>query len=160
VFAVGDVAGEPMLAHKAMYEGGVAAAAIAGEPAAIDGTSIPAAVFTDPEIASVGLTSEEADEAGYSPVVGRMSLAANGRALTVDSTDGFVRIVADEPTGRLLGAQIVAPNASELIGEVTVALEAGLDLDALAGTVHTHPTLSEAVMEAAADARGEALHSH
>ena len=160
IFAVGDVAGEPMLAHKAMFEGGVAAAAIAGEPAAIDGTAIPATVFTDPEIASVGLTREAADAAGYTPVVGRTSLMANGRAPTIDATDGFVRIVADEPTGRLLGAQIVAPTASELIGELTLAVEAGMDLDSITRTVHAHPTLSEAVAEAAADARGEGLHSH
>jgi dihydrolipoamide dehydrogenase len=106
------------------------------------------------------LTSEEAEEAGYSPVVGRMPLGANGRALTMDAADGFVRVVADAASERVLGAQIVAPNASELIGEVTVALEAGMDLEAFAGTVHTHPTLSEAVMEAAADARGEAIHTH
>ncbi len=159
VFAVGDVAGEPMLAHKAMYEGEVAADAIAGEPASLDVAAIPAAVFTDPEIASVGLTSDEAEEAGYSTVVGRMPMGANGRALTMDTTDGFVRIVADAASGRVLGAEIVAPNASELIGEVTVALEAGMDLEALVGTIHTHPTLSEAVMEAAADARGEAIHT-
>jgi dihydrolipoamide dehydrogenase len=159
VFAVGDVAGEPMLAHKAMYEGEVAADAIAGKPASLDATAIPAAVFTDPEIASVGLTSDEAEEAGYNPVVGRMPLGADGRALTMDATDGFVRIVADAASERVLGAEIVAPNASELIAEVTVALEAGMDLEALAGTVHTHPTLSEAVMEAAADARGEAIHT-
>ena len=160
VFAVGDVAGEPMLAHKAMYEGGVVAAAIAGEPAAIDDTAIPAAVFTDPEIASVGLTSEGAEAAGYTPVVGRTPLEANGRAPTMDATDGFVRIVADEPTGRLLGAQIVAPTASEMIGELTLAVESDMDLDDIMRTVHTHPTLSEAVAEAAADARGAGLHSH
>ncbi len=160
IFAIGDVAGEPMLAHKASYEGEVAAAAIAGEPASLDAAAIPAAVFTDPEIASVGLTSDEAEEAGYNPVVGRMPLGANGRALTMDAADGFVRVVADAASERVLGAQIVAPNASELIGEVTVALEARMDLEAFAGTVHTHPTLSEAVMEAAADARGEAIHTH
>ena len=159
VFAVGDVAGEPMLAHKAMYEGEVAADAIAGEPASLDAAAVPAAVFTDPEIASVGLTSDEAKEAGYTPAVGRMPLGANGRALTMDTTDGFVRIVADAASERVLGAEIVGPNASELIGEVTVALEAGMDLKALAGTIHTHPTLSEAIMEAAADARGEAIHT-
>mgnify|MGYP002760264849 CR=1 FL=1 len=159
-YAVCVVAGGSMLAHKALVGGGVPAVAITGEPAAIDGTWIPAAVFTDPEIASVGLTSEAADAAGYTPVVGRTSLMANGRAPTIDATDGFVRIVADEPTGRLLGAQIVAPTASELIGELTLAVEAGMNLDSITRTVHAHPTLSEAVAEAAADARGEGLHSH
>ncbi len=159
VFAVGDVAGEPMLAHKASYEGEVAAAAIAGQPAALDHEAMPAAVFTDPEIATVGLARDEAADAGYDPVVGRMPLQANGRALTVEATDGFVRVVADAATERVLGAQIVAPNASELIGEVALALEVGADLSTLAGTVHTHPTLSEAIMEAAADARDEAIHT-
>ncbi|SDD54223.1 dihydrolipoamide dehydrogenase [Natrinema hispanicum] len=160
VFAVGDVAGEPMLAHKASYEGEVAAAAIAGQPAALDHEAMPAAVFTDPEVATVGLTREDAAEMGYNPVVGQMPLQANGRALTVEETDGFVRVVADKATERVLGAQIVAPNASELIGEVALALEADADLSTLAGTVHTHPTLSEAIMEAAADARDESVHTH
>ncbi|MEF8826061.1 MAG: dihydrolipoyl dehydrogenase [Halapricum sp.] len=160
VFAIGDVAGEPMLAHKASHEGEVAAAAIAGEPAALDHAAMPAAVFTDPEVATVGLTREDAEKAGYTPTVGQMSLAGNGRALTVEAPEGFVRIVADEPTGTVLGAQIVAPNASELIGEVSLAVEHRLTLEELAGTVHTHPTLSEALMEAAADAAGEAVHTH
>ena len=160
VFAIGDVAGEPMLAHKASYEGEVAAAAAAGEPAALDRTAMPAAVFTDPEVATVGLTREAAEDAGYTPSVGQMSLGGNGRALTVEAGDGFVRVVADGPTGQVLGAQIVAPNASELIGEVALAVEQGLSLAELAGTVHTHPTLSEAVMEAAADAAGDAVHTH
>jgi len=160
VFAIGDVAGEPMLAHKASHEGEVAAAAIAGEPAALDHAAMPAAVFTDPEVATVGLTRDEAAEAGYTPAVGQMSLGGNGRALTVEAPEGFVRIVADKPTGTVLGAQLVAPNASELIGEVALAVEQGLTLAELAGTVHTHPTVSEAIMEAAADAAGEAIHTH
>ncbi|MFD1589369.1 dihydrolipoyl dehydrogenase [Halorientalis brevis] len=159
VFAIGDIAGEPMLAHKASYEGEIAAAAIAGQPAALDHEVMPAAVFTDPEVATAGLTRDEAADAGYDPVVGRMPLQANGRALTVEATDGFVRVVADAATERVLGAQIVAPNASELIGEIALALEVSADLSTLAGTVHTHPTLSEAIMEAAADARDEAIHT-
>ena len=160
IFGVGDVAGEPMLAHTAMYEGAIAAAAIAGDPAAIDTTAMPATVFTDPEIATVGQTEADAKAAGYTPVVGKIPLAANGRARTTAATDGFARIVADEPTGRLLGAQLVAPNASELIGELTVAINAGLDLSAITQTIHPHPTISEAVMEAAADAQGESIHTH
>ncbi|MFW6018204.1 MAG: dihydrolipoyl dehydrogenase [Halapricum sp.] len=159
VFAIGDVAGEPMLAHKASHEGEVAAAAIAGEPAALDHAAMPAAVFTDPEVATVGLTREDAEKAGYTPAVGQMPLKGNGRALTVEAPEGFVRIVADEPTGTVLGAQIVAPEASELIGEVALAVEHGLSIEELAGTVHTHPTVSEAIMEAAADAAGEAIHT-
>jgi len=159
VFAIGDVAGEPMLAHKASAEGIVAAEVAAGEPAALDQQAIPAAVFTDPEIATVGLTEAEAEEAGFSPAVGEMPLRASGRALTMGETDGFVRIVADEASGIVLGGQLVGPNASELVAEVALAVEMSATLEDVAGTVHTHPTLSEAVMEAAENAQGQAIHT-
>ncbi|WP_188870250.1 dihydrolipoyl dehydrogenase [Halarchaeum rubridurum] len=159
VFAVGDVAGEPMLAHKASAEGIVAAEVAAGENAAFDARAIPAAVFTDPEIATVGLTEAEAEEAGFDPLVGEMPLRANGRALTMDETEGFVRIVAEADAGFVLGAQIVAPEASELIAEAALAVEMGARLDDLAGTIHTHPTLSETLLEAAENALGEAIHT-
>ncbi|MDS0220446.1 dihydrolipoyl dehydrogenase [Haloarcula sp. S1AR25-5A] len=159
VFAVGDVAGEPMLAHKAMAEGEVAAEAAAGEPAAFDHQAIPAAVFTDPEIATVGMTESEAEAAGFDPVTGEMPFRANGRALTVDEREGFVRVVADADEEFLLGAQIVGPEASELIAELGLGIEMGARLEDIAGTIHTHPTLSEAVHEAAAAARGEAIHT-
>ncbi|WP_136717084.1 dihydrolipoyl dehydrogenase [Halorientalis salina] len=159
VFAIGDVAGEPMLAHKAMAEGHVAAEVIAGEPAALDHQAIPAAVFTDPEIGTVGLTESEAEAEGFEPVVGEFPLRASGRALTMDETEGFVRIVADADSEFILGAQIVAPEASELIAEVGLAIEMGATLEDVIGTVHTHPTLAEAVMEAAANARGQAIHT-
>jgi dihydrolipoamide dehydrogenase len=159
VFAVGDVAGEPMLAHKAMTEGHVAAEVVAGEPAALDYQAVPAAVFTDPEIGTVGMTEAEADEAGFEPAVGEMRLRANGRALTLGADAGFVRVVADADSEFVLGAQIVAPEASELIAEVGLAIEMGATLEDVTATVHTHPTLSEAVMEAAANARGEAIHT-
>jgi dihydrolipoamide dehydrogenase len=159
VFAVGDVAGEPMLAHKAMAEGEVAAEAAAGEPAALDHQAVPAAVFTDPEIGTVGMTYAEAREAGYDAVVGEMPLRASGRALTLDDREGFVRIVADDDTGFVLGAQIVGPEASELVAEVGLAIELGARLEDIAGTIHTHPTLSEAVHEAAKAARGDAIHT-
>jgi len=159
VFAVGDVAGEPMLAHKAMTEGEVAAEVIAGEPAAMDQQAIPAAVFTDPEVGTVGMTEAEATEAGFDPIVGQMPMRANGRALTVDEKEGFVRLVADDETGFVLGAQIVGPEASELIAEVGLAIEMGATLEDLGSTIHTHPTLSEAVHEAALDAVGEAIHT-
>ncbi|PSP60518.1 dihydrolipoyl dehydrogenase [Halobacteriales archaeon QH_8_67_36] len=159
VFAVGDVAGEPMLAHVAMAEGEVAAEAAAGKPAALDHRAIPAAVFTDPEIGTVGMTESEASEAGFDPVVGEMPLRANGRALTLDEREGFVRIVADADTEFLLGAQIVGPEASELVAEVGLGIELGARLKDVAGTVHTHPTLSEAVHEAAKAARGDAIHT-
>jgi dihydrolipoamide dehydrogenase len=159
VFAVGDVAGEPMLAHKAMKEGEVAAEVAAGEPAALDYQAVPAAVFTDPEIGTVGMTEAEAEEAGFDPVVGEMPMRASGRALTLDESDGFVRLVADGDAGFVLGAQIVGPEASELIAECGLAIEMGATLEDVAATIHTHPTLSETVMEAAMNARGEAIHT-
>jgi dihydrolipoamide dehydrogenase len=158
IYAVGDVAGEPMLAHTASAEGVVAAEAIAGEPAAFDTRAIPAAVFTDPEIATVGLTESEAAAEGFDPVVGEMPFNASGRALTVGETEGFVRIVASAD-GFVLGAQIVGPEASELIAEPTLAIEMGATLEDVAATIHTHPTLSEAVMEAAENALGQAIHT-
>ena len=159
VLVVGDVAGEPMLAHKASAEGLVAAGVAAGEPVALDHQAIPAAVFTDPEIGTVGMTEAEARDAGFDPVIGTMPLRASGRALSMDESDGFVRIVADEETEFVLGAQIVAPEASELIAELGLAIEMGAKLEDIGGTVHAHPTLSEAVMEAAENAQGKAIHT-
>ena len=159
VHAVGDVAGEPMLAHAASAEGIVAAEVIAGEPAALDQRAIPAAVFTDPEIGTVGMTEADAEAAGFEVAVGEMPFRASGRAMTTGHTDGFVRIVADADEGFVLGAQIVGPEASELIAEVGLAIELGATLEDVAATVHTHPTLSEAVMEAAENARGRAIHT-
>ncbi|WP_458207413.1 dihydrolipoyl dehydrogenase [Haladaptatus sp. NG-SE-30] len=159
IYAIGDVAGEPMLAHKASKEGQVAAEVIAGEPSAIDYQAMPAAVFTDPEIGTVGLTEAEAEEQGFEPAVGKFPFQASGRALTTGHADGFVRIVADEPSGFVLGAQIVGPEASELIAELGLAIEMGATLEDVAATVHTHPTLSEAVMECAENALGHAIHT-
>ncbi|MFB6160596.1 MAG: dihydrolipoyl dehydrogenase [Haloferacaceae archaeon] len=159
VFAVGDVAGEPMLAHAAFREGVVAAETLAGESAALDNRAIPAAVFTDPEVATVGLTEAAAAEAGYDPVVGEMPFRASGRALTLDREDGFARVVADGETEVVLGGQIVGPEASELVAEVALAVEMGATLEDVAATVHTHPTLSEAVHEAVENARGQAIHT-
>jgi dihydrolipoamide dehydrogenase len=159
IYAVGDVAGEPMLAHKASAEGVVAAEAIAGEPAALDHQAVPAAVFTDPEIGTVGMTESEAADAGFDPVVGEMPMRASGRALTMNESEGFVRLVGDEETGFLLGAQVVAPEASELIAEIGLAIELGATIEDVAETIHTHPTLSEATMEAAENALEQAIHT-
>ena len=159
IFAIGDVAGEPLLAHKASKEGEVAADVVAGEEATLSSRAIPAAVFTDPEIATVGMTEAEAKEAGQEPVVGRMPMRASGRALTLGETDGFVRIVANGSTETILGAQLVCPDASELVAELALAIEMEATLGEVASTVHTHPTLNEAVMEAVANARGEAIHT-
>ncbi|KAB1197778.1 MULTISPECIES: dihydrolipoyl dehydrogenase [Haloferax] len=160
IYAVGDVvASSPMLAHAASKEGIVAAEHIAGEPVAFDNQAVPAAVFTDPEIGTVGMTEDEAEEAGFTPAVGQMPFRASGRALTTGHADGFVRIVADEDSGFVLGAQIVGPEASELVAEVALAIEMGATLEDVASTIHTHPTLAEAVMEAAENALGEAIHT-
>jgi len=158
VYAVGDVAGEPMLAHKASYEGEVAAEVIAGEPVGLDAQAIPAAVFTDPEIATVGLTEAEAEAAGFEPLVGRFQFGANGRALSTDHPEGFVRVVADADSHFVLGGQVVGPEASELVAELALAIELGARLEDVAGTVHTHPTLAEATREAALSALGRAIH--
>ncbi|MFB6221569.1 MAG: dihydrolipoyl dehydrogenase [Halolamina sp.] len=159
IFAVGDVAGEPMLAHKASKEGIVAAEVIAGEPAALDYQAVPAAVFTDPEIATVGMTEAEAEEAGFTPKIGEFPMRASGRALTTGESEGFVRLVAEEEAGFILGAQIVGPEASELIAECALAVEMGATLEDVASTIHTHPTLGEAVMEAAENADDQAIHT-
>ena len=159
IHAVGDVAGEPMLAHKGSKEGEVAAEVIAGEPAALDYQAVPAAVFTDPEIATVGYTEAEAEEKGFTPAVGEFPFRASGRALTTGDSEGFVRVVADEESGFLLGAQIVGPEASELIAEFGLAVEMGATLEDVAATIHTHPTLAEAVKEACENALGHAIHT-
>jgi dihydrolipoamide dehydrogenase len=159
IFAVGDVTGEPMLAHKAMKEGEVAAEVCAGEPSALDYQAIPAAVFTDPEVGTVGMTVAEAETAGFNPLVGTFPMRASGRALTRAEPEGFVRVVADSDSEFILGAQIVGPEASELIGEFGLAIEMSARLEDVVSTIHTHPTLGEAVMESAANARQEAIHT-
>jgi dihydrolipoamide dehydrogenase len=156
--AVGDVAGEPMLAHAASQEGVVAAHGVAGDPIDADRWIVPSAVFTDPEVGTVGMTEAEAEAAGFDPVVGEMPLRASGRALTLDRTDGFVRVVA-AGDGAVLGAQIVGPEAAELVAELTLAIRQGATLADLAETVHVHPTLTEAVAEAADAALGRAIHT-
>jgi dihydrolipoamide dehydrogenase len=125
----------------------------------MDHQAVPAAVFTEPEIGTVGLTADEAADQGFDPVVGKMPMRASGRALTLDATDGFVRVVADADTEFILGAQIVGPEAAELIAELGLAIEMGATLEDVAATIHTHPTLGEAVHEAVLAARGEAIHT-
>jgi dihydrolipoamide dehydrogenase len=159
VLAVGDVAGEPMLAHKAMLEGTVAAATAAGENATTADRAVPAAVYTDPEVAAVGLTEGDAEAAGHETAVGEFRLGASGRALTETRPAGLVRVVADADTGAVLGGAAVGPDASELIAELALALNVGATLADLAGTVHVHPTLSEAIQEAAEHALGRAIHT-
>jgi dihydrolipoamide dehydrogenase len=159
IYAIGDVIGGMMLAHKATKEGEVVAEIIAGHKAAFDVRAIPAVVFTDPEIASTGLTEDEAKAKGHAELkVGKFPFAALGRALSVNDTEGFVKVVADGKTGELLGVHIVGNGGSDLISEASLAIEMGAVADDLRLTIHPHPTLSEAVMEAAAAALGEAVH--
>jgi len=159
IYAIGDLIGGMMLAHKATKEGEVVAEIIAGHKAAFDVRTIPAVVFTDPEIASTGLTEDEAKAKGHATLkVGKFPFAALGRALSVNDTEGFVKVVADGKTGELLGLHIVGNGASDLISEGALAIEMGAVADDLRLTIHPHPTLSEGVMEAAAAALGEAVH--
>jgi dihydrolipoamide dehydrogenase len=149
VWAVGDVTGEPMLAHRAMRQGKVVAEAIAGRPAAFDNVVVPAVVFTDPEVAWCGLTEREAAAAGRAVKVARFQWAASGRAATLGRSDGLTKLVADADTGRVLGVGVAGPGAGELIAEGALAVESALLAEDLAVTIHAHPTLSETLMEAA-----------
>src|SRR3954468_837322 len=158
IYAIGDAIGGMMLAHKATKEGEVVAEIIAGHKAAFDVRTIPAVVFTDPEIASTGLTEDEAKAKGLTTKVGKFPFAALGRALSVNDTEGFAKTVIDAKTGELLGLHIVANGAGDLISEGALAIEMGAVADDLRLTIHPHPTLSEAVMESAAAALGEAIH--
>lgn len=159
IYAIGDLIGGMMLAHKATKEGEVVAEVIAGHKAAFDVRTIPAVVFTDPEIASTGLTEDEAKAKGHTSLkVGKFPFAALGRALSVNDTEGFVKVVADGKTGELLGLHIVGNGAGDLISEGALAIEMGAVADDLRLTIHPHPTLSEAIMEAAAASLGEAVH--
>jgi dihydrolipoamide dehydrogenase len=149
IYAVGDVTGEPMLAHRAMRQGKVAAEVIAGRPAAFDNVVVPAVVFTDPEVAWCGLTESEAARDGRAVKIAKREWAASGRALTLGRSDGLTKIIADADTGRVLGVGIVGPGAGELIAEGALAVETAMTVEDLAVTIHTHPTLSETLMEAA-----------
>ncbi len=158
IYAIGDVAGEPMLAHKASKEGIVAAESIAGEPVSYDHRAVPAVIFTDPEISYVGLSEEQAADQGFETTVGRFPFAASGRALAIDEAEGFVKVIGDADTGALLGVLIVGPEASNLISEACLALEMGATVEDVGFTMHPHPTLGESVMEAAEAALGRAIH--
>lgn len=156
VYAVGDVTGGPYLAHKAFKEAEIAAEVIAGKNVARDWYALPAAIFTDPEIAVVGMTEAEARAAGHAVKVGRFPFSASGRALALGETEGLVKVVASED--RLLGVGIAGAEASELIGEAALALEMVAAAEDVALTIHPHPTLSEGVAEAFKHALGEAIH--
>ncbi len=158
IFAIGDTAGQPMLAHKASYEAKVAVEAILGHKTAYEPKAIPAVVFTDPELAWTGLTETEAQTQGLDFVVFKFPWAASGRALTLGRTDGLTKIIAETKTKRILGVSIVGANAGDLISEGTLAIEMGAVADDLAWTIHPHPTLSETIMETAEGLFGSPTH--
>ena len=158
IYAIGDLIGGKLLAHKASHEGIMAAENAAGGSAEMEYGALPMAVFTEPELASVGLTEDEAKAAGLQTRVGLFSLQANGRALTLENPEGMVKIIA-AGDDRIIGAHILAPFASEIIPEMTMAVRKGLTVQDVSQTIHVHPTVSEAMMEAALKAKGRALHA-
>ncbi|MGB9906108.1 MAG: dihydrolipoyl dehydrogenase [Candidatus Saccharicenans sp.] len=158
IYAIGDLIGGKLLAHKAYHDGIVAAENAAGEERRLDYSAVPAAIFTEPELATVGLSQEEAQARGIEIKVGEFPLQANGRALTLDSYEGLVRVIADKKTDEVLGAHLLAPHASEMIPVLTMAVSRRLKLKDLDSIIYIHPTLSESIPEAALKANGLALH--
>jgi dihydrolipoamide dehydrogenase len=149
ILAIGDVAGEPMLAHKATHQGRVAIEALLGEPAVFEPHAIPAVVFTDPEIAWAGLTEEQAKAEGIQVEICKYPWAASGRAQALGRTEGFTKLLVDPETERVLGIGLVGINAGDLISEGVLAIEMGATVRDICETIHPHPTLSETVMNAA-----------
>ncbi len=158
VYAIGDVVPGAALAHKASYEGKVAAAAIAGEKDEVDYLAMPAVAFTDPELASTGHTEKSAKEAGLDVKASKFPFGGNGRALSLDQTDGFLRLITTKEDNILVGAQIVGPNASEVISELVLAIESGMNAEDIALTIHGHPSLGEVTMDTAELALGMPIH--
>jgi dihydrolipoamide dehydrogenase len=158
IYAIGDVSSVPMLAHKASKEGEVVAEVIAGHKAAKDWVAMPAAIFTDPEIATVGLGEEQAKAKGIDVRIGKFPFSALGRAMAVNETDGFIKVVSDRATHEILGFHIVGPEATDLISEGALALEMHAFLEDVGLTVHPHPTLGEGMMEASLNGLGQAIH--
>jgi dihydrolipoamide dehydrogenase len=158
IYAIGDITAGPALAHKATAEAEVAALAAAGRPAAFDPATVPAVVFSDPEVATVGLTAEQAGQAGAEPMSFTFPLAASGRAVTLGRTGGHVEVVADRGDGTVLGVHLVGPAVAELAFAAALAVEMGATVEDLALTIAPHPTISEALAEAAKGAAGRPLH--
>jgi len=158
IYAIGDLVGQPMLAHKASREAEVVAEVIAGHRAEMDIRCIPAVIFSDPEVASAGISADEAEKLGRKIKVGKFPFAALGRAIANADTDGFVKVVIDATTKEVLGIHVVGNGASDIIAEAALAIEMGALADDLSLTIHAHPTLSEAIMEAAKASLGEAIH--
>jgi dihydrolipoamide dehydrogenase len=160
IYAIGDICGEPMLAHKANAEAHVAVEAIAGEKVAFEPNCIPAVVFTDPELAWAGITEQQAKAAGRSVKIGKFPWAASGRAVTIDRSDGLTKIITDPETGRVLGVGIVGPGAGEMIAEGALAIEMAALAKDVKLTIHPHPTLSETIMESAELIYGASTHMY
>jgi dihydrolipoamide dehydrogenase len=158
IYAIGDVAGDPMLAHKASREGIVAAEAIAGHPVAFDAAAIPAVVYTSPEVAWCGMTESEARAAGIEIKVGKFPWGASGRAIAMGRPEGLTKVISDAKTRRILGVGIVGEHAGDLIAEAVLAIEMGAEAEDLAMTIHPHPATSETLMEAAESVFGKAIH--
>lgn len=158
IYAIGDIVAGPQLAHKASYEAKIAAEAIAGQPSEIDYLGIPAVVFSDPELATVGYTPEQAKEEGIEVTVGKFPFAALGRSVALNSTEGFYQLVVRKEDGVVIGGQIAGPNASDLIAEIGLAIETGVTAEDIALTIHAHPTFGEIAMEAAEVALGTPTH--
>jgi len=158
IYAIGDLTGGKLLAHKAYHDGRVAAEAAAGLNSQLDYKALPSAIFTEPELASVGLSQAEAEARGIAIKIGEFPLQANGRALTMDSPDGLVRIIASQADDEILGAHLLAPHASEMLPILTMAVSHRLKIKDLDSIIYVHPTLSEAIPEAALKANKEALH--
>jgi dihydrolipoamide dehydrogenase len=159
IYAVGDMAGHQLLAHKAMAEGVVAAEAIAGRsPRPVDYGNVPSCTYGRPQVASIGLTEAKARADGREVTVGKFPFTANGKAVALGETEGFLKVVADKTTGEIVGVHIVGPEATELIHEFAVGRTLEATLEELIHTVHAHPTLSEASLEAALAALGQAIH--
>jgi len=159
VYAIGDVIPGPMLAHKAEEEAVACVERIAGQAGHVNYDVIPNVIYTDPEIASVGLGADEAKAQGIETKTGKFNFAGNGRAIASDATDGFAKVIADKKTDRILGVQLIGKGASELIASAVAHMEYGGSAEDLARTIHAHPTVSEAIKEAALAVDGNAIHS-
>jgi len=159
IYAIGDMAGAPLLAHKAMAEGVVAAEAIAGKhPRPVDYGNVPSCTYCRPQVASIGLTEAKAKDGGREVAIGKFPFTANGKAVALGETEGFVKVVADKKTGEILGVHIIGPEATEMIHEFAVGRTLEATVDEIMHTIHAHPTLSEAALEATLAALGQAIH--
>ncbi|MDU3924929.1 MAG: FAD-dependent oxidoreductase, partial [Staphylococcus aureus] len=159
IYAIGDIVPGLPLAHKASYEAKVAAEAIDGQAAEVDYIGMPAVCFTEPELATVGYSEAQAKEEGLAIKASKFPYAANGRALSLDDTNGFVKLITLKEDDTLIGAQVVGTGASDIISELGLAIEAGMNAEDIALTIHAHPTLGEMTMEAAEKAIGYPIHT-